>query len=114
LSGTLKEFVDKLGAYMSKALDDATSLEVLTYVSDDLGTVTYESGKFTGSARLSALTRVKIDGDTLVCVPQDEDGQVETALWQIHLDMVKQAQEARSELMKTLVSAASNLAGFIK
>jgi hypothetical protein len=114
LSGTLKEFVDKLGAYMSKALDDATSLEVLTYVSDDLGTVTYESGKFTGSARLSALTRVKIDGDTLVCVPQDEDGQVDTALWQIHLDMVRQAQEARSELMKTLVSAASSLAGLVK
>lgn len=114
LSGTLRDFVDKLGAYMSSALDDATSLEVSTYVSDNLGTVTYEAGKFTGSARLRALTRVKIDGDTLVCVPQDEDGQVDTALWQIHLDMVRQAQEARSELMKTLVSAASNLAGLMK
>jgi hypothetical protein len=114
LSGTLKEFVDKLGTYMSSALEDATSLEVSTYVSDDLGTVKYESGKFAGSARLRALTRVKIDGDTLVCVPQDEDGQVDVALWQIHLDMVKQAQEARSELMKTLVSAASNFAGLMK
>jgi hypothetical protein len=114
LSGSLKEFVDKLGTYMSGALDDATSLEVSTYVSDDLGTVKYESGKFSGSARLRALTRVKIDGDTLVCVPQDEDGQVDTALWQIHLDMVRQAQEARTELMKTLVSAASNLAGLMK
>ena len=114
LSGALREFVDKLGAYMSSALDDATSLEVSTYVSDNLGTVAYEAGKFTGSARLCALTRVKIDGDTLVCVPQNEDGEVDTALWQIHLDMVKQAQETRSELMKTLVSAASNLAGFMK
>jgi hypothetical protein len=114
LSGALREFVDKLGTYMSNALDDATSLEVSTYVSDNLGTVTYEAGKFSGSARLRALTRVKIDGDTLVCVPENEDGEVDTALWQIHLDMVKQAQEARSELMKTLVSAASNLAGFMK
>jgi hypothetical protein len=114
LSGTLREFVDKLGTYMSSALDNATSLEVSTYVSDNLGTVTYEAGKFTGSARLRALTRVKIDGDTLVCVPQDEDGQVDTALWQIHLDMVRQAQEARSQLMKTLVSAASNLSGLMK
>ena len=114
LTGALGEFVDKLGKYMSSALDDATSLEVSTYVSDDLGAVTYEAGKFTGSARLRALTRVKIDGDTLVCVPQNEDGEVDIALWQIHLDMVKQAQEARSELMKTLVSAASSLAGFVK
>lgn len=114
LSGTLREFVDKLGTYMSSALENATSLEVSTYVSDNLGTVTYEAGKFTGSAHLRALTRVKIDGDTLVCVPQDEDGQVDTALWQIHLDMVRQAQEARSDLMKTLVSAASNLSGLMK
>ena len=114
LSGTLKEFVDKLGTYMSRALEDATSLEVSTYVSEDLGTVTYDSGKFAGSARLRALTRVNIDGDTQVCVPQDEEGQVDMSLWQIHLDMVKQAQETRSELVKTLVSAASNLAGLIK
>ncbi|HEX5839415.1 MAG TPA: hypothetical protein VFY26_16380 [Anaerolineales bacterium] len=114
LSGTFREFVEKLGSYMSKALDDATSLEVATYISDDLGTVVYESGKFAGSARLRALTRVKVDGDSLVCVPQDEDGQVDMALWQIHMDMVRQAQETRNELMKTLVSAASNLAGFMK
>jgi hypothetical protein len=114
LSGTFREFVEKLGAYMSKALDDATSLEVATYTSDDIGSVVYESGKFAGSARLRALTRVKVDGDSLVCVPQDEDGQVDMALWQIHLDMVRQAQETRNELMKTLVSAASNLAGFMK
>jgi hypothetical protein len=115
LSGALREFVDKLGAYMSSALDDATSLEVSTYISDNLSNVTYnkEEKGFTG-ATLRAKTRVSIDGDTLVCIPQNEDGEVDTALWQIHLDMVKQAQETRSELMKTLVSAASNLAGFMK
>ena len=112
--GALREFFEKLGTYLSSALEDAATLDVSTYVSDDLGTVIPERGKFGGSARLRALTRVKADGDTLVCVPQDEDGQVDATIWQIHLDMVKQAQETRNELMKTLVSAASNLAGFMK
>jgi hypothetical protein len=55
------------------------------------------------------MTRVNIDGDTLVCVPET-DGELDTAVWGIHMDMVKQAQESRAELMKTIVSAAGSLA----
>jgi hypothetical protein len=107
------DFIEKLSGYMSKALDDATSLEVYTYVSDDLADVTYEGGKFKG-ARLRAMTRVNIDGDTMVCVPQNEEGEIDSAVWQIHLDMVKQAQASRSELMNTLVSAIKNIPGLGK
>jgi hypothetical protein len=113
-SQALRDFVDKVGAYMSKALDDATSLEISTYTSSDLSQVIYQSGKFTGDTNLRALTRIAIDGDTLVCVPTDEDGEVDTAVWQIHLDMVQQAQASRTELMKTVMSAASSIAGLVK
>ncbi|MFZ5920222.1 MAG: C25 family cysteine peptidase [Chloroflexota bacterium] len=108
----LKKFVEKLSAYLSKALDDATSLEVRTYITEDMGGVTYEAGEFKGNARLRAMTRVNVDGDTLVAVPET-DGEVDTAVWQIHLDMVKQAQDSRAELMKTLVSAASGMTGLL-
>ncbi len=108
----LKKFVDKLGDYMSKALDDATSLEISTYVAGDMSSVQYETGKFTG-AQLRALTRISIDGDTLVCVPE-KDGEVDTAIWNIHVDMVKSAQANRAELMKTLVSAAASIANIVK
>jgi len=110
----LRDFVGKVGAYMSKALDDATSLEISTYTSPNLSQVAYESGKFTGGANLRALTRIAIDGDTVVCVPTDEDGEVDAAVWQIHLDMVQQAQASRTELMKTVVSAASSIANLVK
>lgn len=113
-SQALKDFVDKVGAYMSKALDDATSLEISTYTSADLSQVAYQGGKFTGGTNLRALTRIAIDGDTLVCVPTDEDGEVDAAVWQIHLDMVQQAQVSRSELLKTVMSAASSIAGLVK
>ena len=105
---SLKKFTDKLSDYLSKALDDATSLEIFTYVADDLKDVTYESGKFGGGAQLRAMTRVSIDGDTLVCVPE-KDGEVDAAVWNIHLEMVKQAQASRAELIKTLVDAASGI-----
>ncbi len=113
VSESLKKFTDKLSEYLSKALDDATSLEVFTYVAEDMKDVTYESGKFGGGAQLRAMTRVNIDGDTLVCVPE-KDGEVDTAVWDIHVEMVKQAQASRAELMKTLVSAATGLVNIVK
>ncbi|HEY3311043.1 MAG TPA: hypothetical protein VGK00_05320 [Anaerolineales bacterium] len=112
LSESLKNFMDKLGDYLSKALDDATSLEVSTYVAGDLDTVQYDSGKFTG-AQLRAMTRISLDGDTLVCIPE-KDGEVDISVWNIHAEMVKTAQSNRSELMKTLVSAATSISGLVK
>lgn len=107
-----QKFIQKLGEYLSNALDDATSLEVRTYVSEDIGAVTYEKGQFSGNVHLRAITRVNIDGDSLVCVPET-DGDLDTAVWTIHMDMLRQAQESRAELMKTMVAAASSLANVI-
>jgi Peptidase family C25 len=112
LSGTLQDFVGKLGQFLGKALDEATSLEVSTYVSDDMSQVKYEAGRFSG-AHLRALTRIEIDGDSLICVPETE-GEVDTALWKIHMDMVQQAQVSRAELLKTVVSAATGLVDLLK
>jgi hypothetical protein len=111
-SAALKEFVDKLSQYLSKALDDATSLEVSTYVASDMASAAYKDGKMSG-AQLRAFTRVNIDGDTIVCLPE-KDGEIDTAVWEIHKQMVEQAQHSRAELMKTVVSAASSVANIIK
>ncbi|MGE5249612.1 MAG: hypothetical protein ACM3QS_05305 [Bacteroidota bacterium] len=109
VTDAVQKFVQKLGEYLSTALDDATSLEVRTYVSPDIGAVTYDKGAFGGNARLRAVTRVNIDGDSLACIPET-DGELDTAVWAIHMDMIRQAQDSRAELMKTMVLAASNLA----
>lgn len=112
LGSTLQNFVGRLGEFLGKALDEATSLEIATYVSDDMGGVKYENGRFNG-AQLRALTRIEIDGDTLLCVPQTE-GEVDTVLWKIHMDMVQQAAASRAELLKTVVSAATGLVDLLK
>jgi hypothetical protein len=108
----LQQLFTRLSDFLGQALDDATSLEVATYVSENMSQVEYREGRFTG-ARLCALTRVKIDGDTLVCVPE-VDGKVDTDLWQIHLEMLQQAQASRTELLKTVVSAATGLGNLLK
>jgi hypothetical protein len=112
VSSGLGKLVDKLGDFLSKALDDAASLEVATYVSNDVSKVKYEEGRFTG-ADLRALTHVKIDGDILICVPE-EAGEVDTELWRIHLEMLRQAQESRKELLSTAISAVTGLVNLIK
>jgi len=55
------------------------------------------------------MTRISLDGDTLVCVPE-KDGEIDTAVWEIHLEMVKAAQENRAALVKTIVEAAASIA----
>jgi hypothetical protein len=112
MGAALGGFVDKLSAFLSATLDEASSLEVSTYASQDMSQVVYEKGQLKG-ATLRALTRIAIDGDTLICVPE-RDGEVDTELWEIHKEMVAQAQASRAEMLKTVVSAATNLVDIIK
>lgn len=108
LGTALQQFTEKLGQVLEQAVDNATSLEVRTYVSDRLDEVKYEKGAFTGAVKLRALTRVNLDGDAVVCVPE-QAGEIDEALWTIHADMVKRALANRAEMMQAAVSAASNL-----
>jgi len=110
LAQSLQDFAQKLGHILQKAVDDATTLEVSTYVSDDMAQVT---SNLEATADMRAFTRIKIDGDTIVCVPEKK-GQVDEALWDIHLDMVQQAQVNRTEMIKTALSAATSLLDALK
>jgi hypothetical protein len=110
VTNALQRVADKLGQTLEQAIDNATSLEVSTYVSDDMSGVSYDRAtrRFTGTAKLRALTRMHLDGDTAVCIPETE-GEIDHALLTIHADMVQRAQIHRIELLKTVTAAAANL-----
>jgi hypothetical protein len=112
LSGTLQAFIMHLNEFLSKTMDESKRLEVSTYVSNDLSAVKFEGGRFSG-AQLRALTRIEVNGDILNVVPE-AGGEVDPTVWKAHMDMVQQAQADRTELLKTLVSAATGLADLIK
>jgi hypothetical protein len=110
LTDALEEFADKLSNSLKKAFEDASSLQVSTYVSEDMAGVSYNAGdgQFKGPVKLRALTHIKMDGDTVVCIPEKGD-EIDKSLWAIHSDMVQKAQAHRTELLKAVVSAAAEL-----
>ncbi len=109
LGETLQEFMQKVG----DAIRDVTTLEVKTYVSDDIAGVKIEKGELVGDLRLRAMTTIALDGDIAAIIPMRAEGMDET-LWAAHVDMVKQAQANRTELVKLAASAAAGLVAAVK
>ncbi len=112
-AATLKKLSGKLNAYLENVVDDMTSLEVATFVSEDLNTVTHDRNRFTGNAKLRALTRINLDGDMQVCVPE-KNGEIDETLWRIHCDTVAEAQKQRTETLKALGSIVGELLSALK
>ncbi len=113
LTDSIKNFTSQLADSLKKAADDISSLEVVTYTSDDLKAV--QDQKFAegaGGMKMRALTRIAFDGDVQVCVPEKE-GKVDEQLWNIHLSMVKAAQENRAAFLETMAELATKLIGML-
>lgn len=106
---SLRGFVAKLGERISSALDDMAHLEIKTYVTSEMDRIQVRGDDVEG-AQLRAYTRIALDGDMVVCLPE-RDGEIDRAILEIHQRMVQQAQTTRTELMKTIVQAAASLMG---
>jgi hypothetical protein len=113
ISSALRQLAQRFGEAVQQAVEQLTTLEVATYVSDNLAAVKYENGQFTGGAQLRALSRMKLLGDLVVCVPE-KSGQIDQALWNLHSDMVQRALAHRTEMLKTLGAMAAGLLDALK
>ena len=110
ITQSLKDFGDKIAQAVKEATQKILTLEVRTYTTDDLTTVTTEDS---GNAQLRALTFVNFDGDMKNYVPTTSEG-VDEALWQVHLEMVREAQTNRAAFLSAMAKLASDLLGMIK
>ena len=104
-----QQFAEKVSSTLQEAVSEAVTLKVRTYVSDNISTVTYEKEAGFKGANLRAMTILHLDGDVVACVPQQADGRIDEALWDVHLQLVERAQTNRNELFKTAVSALTGL-----
>jgi hypothetical protein len=111
-AASLQDAAQKMGAWLAESFQTVTSVRVTTYVSDNIDAVKYENGAFSG-ATLRAMTVASLDGNTLVCVPEN-NGVVDDALWKIHSDTLDKALHNRVELMKTAASAIASLVPGVK
>ena len=110
ITKSLQEFGNKIADAVSTATRNILTLEVRTYTADNLNTITV---KDTGDAELRALTHVDFDGDMRVFVPS-AGAEVDTELWEIHREMVREAQSNRAEFLSAMAKLASDLLGMIK
>lgn len=115
LASAFQQFVNRLGASLQQVLDEASTMEIATFTSEDMQGIALDpnTGRFTGAARLRALTRVSWSGNTLVCVPE-KDGQLDTTVWAIHTDTVNRMQAQRAELLKAAITAAAGMLEALK
>ncbi len=109
LRESLRTFTDQLATSLSSAARDIVSLDIRTYVADDLEAVSkaIDTGQEI-TAKLQALTRVAFDGDMEVFVPKKSSG-LDESLWKIHTLMVEEAQNNRAQFLKTMAELATNL-----
>jgi hypothetical protein len=106
LAAAMQDFAQRLGQAIESAVKNITTLEVATYVSDDMEAVDKDDIK--GTATLSVLTRIKASGDIEACIPT-KDGDLDETLWTMHSTLVQQAQINRTELVRTVVEAVGGL-----
>jgi hypothetical protein len=110
ITQSLKDFGDKIATAVKDATQKILTLEVRTYTTDDLKTVTSDDA---GNAQLRALTFVDFDGDMKNYVPTTSEG-VDEELWKVHLEMVREAQTNRAQFLSAMAKLASDLLGMIK
>ena len=111
-AASLQDAAQKIGAWLADSFQTVTSVHVSTYVSDNIAAVQYVNGVLSG-AELRAVTIANLDGNTVVCVPE-QDGKVDDALWKIHSDTFDKALANRVELLKTAASAIASLVPGVK
>jgi len=130
LKARVKHALKTVTAQVADALRDLSTLEVLTYLSDDDLKNVYDPQKkaFREQAKLKAVTLIEMDGDVKSMIPArkvetlSEEGnklsvtvEVDEELLKIHKDMVALAQSNRATFFKNLAEVAVTLVntGFV-
>ena len=104
-----QQLTQRLLQTLERVVTDLSSVEIRTYVARDLeAAAAAPTAELGGHAELRAFTRISLDGDVDVCVPQHDEG-IDRELWQLHLEMVKQAQGFRGELLRALLGAGGSV-----
>lgn len=110
LGDALKSFIQQLTDSLGQVADNLSSLEVRTFSADDVSQAHYDfsSGTFSGSVKLRALTRINLDGDMQIVVPEKGD-ELDETLWAAHVSMVKEAQATRAQFIGSMAEMATRL-----
>jgi hypothetical protein len=122
LKASVQKFASELAERVENFVTDISELEVRTY--------TIAEGKFAAvlddpkkkndkvlageAVQLRAYTRIAFDSDTIVCLPVNESGQIDGAVWDMHQAAVNQALQNRATMLRTMGDAAASALDALK
>ena len=122
LKASVQKFAGDLATKVNNFVGDVAELEVRTYTITEgqLATVVDDPENrdkkvIAGDAvQLRAYTRIAFDSDTIVCLPVNESGQIDGAVWDMHQSSVNQALENRAKMLRAIGDAAASALDALK
>ena len=122
LKVSVQQFASELAAKVESFVTDISELEVRTYtiIEGKFAAVIDDPKKkndkiITGEGvQLRAYTRIAFDSDAIVCLPVNDSGQIDGAVWDMHQSMVNQALQNRATMLRTIGEAAASALDALK
>jgi hypothetical protein len=113
LRSAVSKFTSDLAAKAESFVNDITTLEVRTFTTPGKQLASLAGGGLEGpidasQMQLRAYTKINFDCDTTICLPVDENNQVDRSVWDMHQTMVDQALKSRQEMLRTMGDALSS------
>jgi hypothetical protein len=118
----VQQFASDLAAKVENFITDISELEVRTYTITEgqfaavLDDPNKKNDKTVSGAgvQLRAYTRIAFDSDTIVCLPVNDSGQIDGAVWDMHQAAVNQALQNRATMLRTIGDAAASALDALK
>jgi L-aminopeptidase/D-esterase-like protein len=109
LQQAVKKFASDLATKVNTFISDVSTLEVRTYTTPSGQAEAFSADSASaGKATLQAFTSISFDGDTTICVPTDENGEINKAVWELHQSTVQQAMANRTAMIQAVGEAAAS------
>lgn len=115
LRDAIEKFAKDLAARAESFVDDISTLEVRTFTTPSAEIVqlneqelNLDNPAMTGEFKLRAYTKIDFDCDTTICLPVDDNDQVDRSVWDIHQTMVNQSLRTRESMLRTMGEALSS------
>lgn len=121
LRQAIEKFAKDLAAKAESFVADVSSLEVRTFTTPTAQIATLQGQEMDlkddavmGQMQLRAYTKIDFDCDTTICLPVDENDQIDRSVWDMHQAMVNQALKQREAMLKTMGEALSSAVDALK
>ncbi|MGC9521855.1 MAG: hypothetical protein ACP5HG_08245 [Anaerolineae bacterium] len=115
LKSAIEKFARDLAGKAESYVEDISTLEIRTFTTPSAQiTSVARSGLdlndpgLAERLRLRAYTRIDLDCDTTVCLPVDENDQIDRSVWDIHQSMVNQALKTRETMLQAMGDALTS------